>query len=267
MTYQTAESMILTRNCYNLITSDAVEPIGLLKSKITYVNGCSTIMDLATGIVTPISAFKQRTPNTRSDNPDEYVYTPVYFADPDPEVTESLYRQGRVHILNSLLSDFHRYLFDLALHRASEQYDCELSEAKVEVHHLDRNRQNNSIVNLLPVTKKEHGKIHSALYKGASTYEALVYALGEELVHSIYGTDYFDYGNGGGVYTASICGVPYAELILTQLSNANLPAETKCLQVKTLSGKHAYINIERLNIYEILSALYLYNAVEIIAGN
>ena len=94
MTYKSAESMILTRNCYNLITSDAVEPIGFLKSKITYVNGCSSLIDLATGIATPISAYRQRKQNKRSDDPKEYVYTPVYFEDPDPEVTESLYRQG-----------------------------------------------------------------------------------------------------------------------------------------------------------------------------
>lgn len=31
----------------------------------------------------------------------------------------------------------------------------------LEVHHIDKNRQNNSVINLLGVTKKEHKKIHS----------------------------------------------------------------------------------------------------------
>ncbi|MDF2537150.1 MAG: hypothetical protein K0S76_171 [Herbinix sp.] len=263
MTYQTADSMILTRNCLSLTASDAVTPLGFLKSKITYSNGCSSLIDLATGIVTPVSAYyKQRKHNKRHDDPDEYVYTPVYFEDPDPEVTESLYRQGRVHIINSILSDFHRNLFEDALRRAAIQYDCDITKAVIDVHHLNRNRQDNSIVNLIPVTRKEHRRIHSALYRGAGTYGALVYALGEELVNSIFDEAYFNYGDRS-VFTSAINGIPYTQLMLTQLSEAQLPVDTKLLWIRCLNGKYDSVNIEGLNVYQILSALYLKSAIKI----
>lgn len=266
MTYEnTASTMILTRNCLALATSEATVPVGFLKSKVTYANGNSAIVDLLTGVVIPKSLYrKQRRPNKRNNDPKSYVYTPVYFDDPDNhDNNNALYRQGRVHILNSLLSEYHRDLFYAALQRAVEQDEYELSEVKIEIHHINRNRKDNSIYNLLPTTLKEHDKIHYAINHGASTYEALVAGIGEALVHSIFGTDYFNYGDCS-VYTSKIHGVPYIQHILSQLSKAQLHAQTTELRVRCLNGKYDSISIGNMNIYQILSALYLKSAVEIV---
>jgi hypothetical protein len=266
MTYEnTASTMILTRNCLALATSEATIPVGFLKSQVTYCNGNSAIIDLLTGVVTFNSLYrKQPGHNKRNDNPTSYVYTPVYFNDPNNiESNEALYRQGRVHILNSLLSDYHRDLFDAALQRAAIQADCDLDEAEVHIHHVNRNRHDNSLCNLLSCTRPEHNKIHNALRAGKSTYEALIFGLGEALVHSIFGAEYFNYGDSS-VYTSRIHGVPYIPHILTQLSNAQLPADTTELKVRCLNGKYDNIDIAGLNIYQVLSELYTARAVKII---
>ena len=91
--------------------------------------------------------------------------------------------------------------------------------------------------------------------------ESLVAGLGEDLVHDIFGTEYFDYGDGGGVYTASINGTSYAQHILGQISSANLPTDTKVLEVQLLNGSFDYIAIDGLNIYQILTALYIKSAI------
>jgi len=103
------------------------------------------------------------------------------------------------------------------------------------------------------------------LRNGASTYEALVAGLGTTLVNSIFGEDYFDNGDGGGVYTASFHGVPYTQHILSQLSAANLPADCTSLRVRLLNGKYESLKITDLNIYELLSALYAVKAMEIVS--
>lgn len=83
--------------------------------------------------------------------------------------------------------------------------------------------------------------MHTALSRGASTYESLVAGIGQKLVHSIYGTNYFDYGDGDGIYTAKINGQSYIHHMLTKLSEATLPVDTECLQVKTLKNRHTYM--------------------------
>mgnify|MGYP000899932895 CR=1 FL=1 len=262
MTYKYAPTLSLTRNCFKLVLSDATKPISFLKSKITYVNGNYSICDLGTGLIAYNSRYrKQPTYNKVNDNPAAYVITPVYFTNPDNPTGESLYRHGKVHILNTLLSAYHRALFMAALHRAAEQDGCDLSEARVHVHHIDVDKRNNAIYNLLPVTDNEHYTIHTALIRGASTYESLVAGLGEDLVHDIFGIEYFDYGDGGGVYTASINGTSYAQHILGQISSANLPTDTKVLEVQLLNGSFDYIAIDGLNIYQILTALYIKSAI------
>lgn len=265
MVYTTsASTMILTRNCLALATSDAVEALGLLQSKITYVNGCCSIVDLLTGVVSYESRYRKQTKHNKvNDDPKSYEITPVYFDSADSESNESLYRHGKVHILNISLSAYHRALFDAALQRAAEQDGCALSEATVHIHHLDGKR-NNSITNLLPVTDSEHFTIHRAIRRGASTYDALVAGLGAELVHSIYGTDYFDYGDNGGVYTAKIHRQSYIKHMLTQLSLCTLPVDTKCLFVKTLQNRIMLINIENMNIYQLLTALYNARAIGVV---
>lgn len=258
-------TMTLTRNCLALATSDAVKTLGLLQSKITYSNGNHSIIDLCTGVVSYKSRYhKQPKHNKVNDDPKKYEITPVYFDNQDGKSNESLYRHGKVHILNTALSAYHRDLFNSALQRAAEQDGCDLSEVKVPIHHLDTNRRNNSIANLLPTTDKEHIAIHNALRHGASTYDALVTGLGVELVHSIYGANYFDYGDGGGVYTAKIHGKSYIQHILSQLAVCTLPVDTECLQVKTLQNHKVCVNIKNMNIYQILSALYNARAISIL---
>lgn len=264
MIYTNASTMVLTRNCLALATSDAVTPTGLLQSKITYPNGNHSIIDLFTGVVNYKSRYrKQPKHNKVNDNPKEYEITPVYFDNEDSKSNESLYRHGKVHILNTALSAYHRDLFNSALQRAAEQDGCDIADAKVHIHHLDGKR-NNSITNLIPVTNNEHIIIHNALRRGASTYDALVTALGAELVNEIFGDAYFDFGDGGGVYTAKIQGQSYVQYILTQLSATALPVDTKCLQVKTLQNRQICINIEGMTIYQILSALYDARAISIL---
>ncbi|MDR3597076.1 hypothetical protein [Clostridium sp.] len=263
MVYTTnASTMALTRNCLALATSSAVDTLGLLQSKITYPNGNHSIIDLCTGVVSYKSRYrKQPKHNKVNDNPKEYEITPVYFDNQDS--SEPLYRHGKVHILNVVLSAYHRDLFNSALQRAAEQDGCDLSEATVHIHHLE-NKRNNAIYNLLPVTDSEHFAIHNALRRGASTYDALVTALGAELVHSIYDTDYFDYGDGGGVYTAKIQGKSYIQHMLTQLSVCNLPVNTQSLKVKTVQNHISLINIEGMSIYQLLTALYNSRAISIV---
>jgi hypothetical protein len=265
MIYQNAETMRLTYNCLALATSEATISVGFLKSQVTYVNGNSSIIDLLTGIVTPKSLYRKHPRhNKHNDDPKSYVHTPVYFDDPDNSITkESLYRHGRVHILNTALSAYHRDLFYAALQRAAIQDDCALSEAIIEIHHTNRNRKDNRVSNLLPATGKEHDKIHYAINHGASTYEALVAGLGADLVHSIFGAEYFNYGDSS-VYTSKIHGVPYIPHILNQLSIAQLPADTTELRVRCLNGKYDNIDIAGLNIYQVLSELYTARAVKII---
>lgn len=265
MIYATnASTMTLTRNCLALATSDAVETLGLLQSKITYPNGSRTIIDLFTGVVSYKSRYrKQPRHNKVNDNPKNYEITPVYFDNQDCKSSESLYRHGKVHILNTVLSAYHRDLFNAALQRAAEQDGCDIAETTVHIHHLDGKR-NNSICNLLPVTDDEHFTIHRALKRGASTYDSLVTALGVELVHSIYGTDYFDYGDNGGVYTAKINGKSYIQHILAQLSVCTLPVDTQSLRIKTIQNRTMLINIEGLNIYQLLTALYDARAISIV---
>lgn len=264
MIYKSAKAMRLTYNCLALATSDAVTPLSLLQYKVTYPNGNSSVIDLATGQVTFKSRYrKQPTHNRVNDNPKAYKITPLYFKNPDnPENGESLYRHGKVHILNTTLSAYHRDLFAIALQRATKQCD-DYTKIRVHIHHIDGNKHNNSIYNLLPVTGNEHVRIHQALRHGATTYDALVAGLGANLVDNIFGVDYFDYGDSS-VYTSSINGVPYIQLMLLQLSAANLPAETTSLRVKCLNGKYEFINIAGYNIYELLSDLYLKRAVEIV---
>jgi len=263
MIYTDAATMILTRNCLALATSDAVKPLGLLQSQLTYVNGNNSIINLCTGVVSYKSRYrKQPTHNKVNDDPKKYEITPVYFDNKDGKSNDSLYRHGKVHILNTSLSAYHRDLFEEALQRAAEQDECDISEAKVHIHHLE-NKRNNAIYNLLPVTDGEHIAIHRALRHGANTYDALVTGIGEELVHSIYGTDYFDYGDGGGVYTAKIHGQSYIQYILAQLSVCTLPADTECLMIKTLQNRNIVINIAKMNIYQLLSALYNAKAISI----
>lgn len=262
MIYQSSsETMTLTRNCLALATSSAVTPLNLLQSKITYPNGNISIIDLATGQVTFISRYrKQPTHNSVNDNPKAYKVTPVYFINPDGG--ESLYRHGKVHILTVSLSAYHRALFDAALQRAIEQCD-DYTHVRVHTHHIDGNRHNNAIYNLLPVTEREHINIHRALRNGASTYDSLVAGLGKSLVDSIFGKDYFNDGDCS-TYTASIHGVPYVQHMLSQISKANLPADTASLRVKCLNGKFDTIDIANLNIFEILSALYAKRAITIL---
>jgi hypothetical protein len=266
MIYTDASTMVLTRNCLALAATDAVKPVGLLQSQVTYVNGCYSNVNLLTGAISYNSKYrKQPRHNKVNDNPKEYEITPVYFTNPDdPEDTESLYRHGKVHILNTALSAYHRDLFNSALQRAAEQDGCDIAEGKVHIHHIDVNRRNNAIYNLLPVTDSEHVIIHNALRNGASTYDALVAGLGEELVHSIYGTDYFDCGDDGGVYTAKIQGKSYIQHILTQLSVCNLPVDTQSLMIKTLQNRLILINIDGMNVYQLLTAFYNARAISII---
>lgn len=267
MIYKDAETMRLTRNCLNLATSSNTISVGFLKSQVTYANNNSALIDLCTGIVTPKSLYRRHPkPNKRNLDPKSYVYTPVYFDPVDPDSSESKYCQGRVHILNTCLSLYHRDLFAAALQRAAIEADCALSEATVEIHHIDKNRKNNAIQNLLSVTPKEHDKIHAALNHGASTYESLVAGLGVGLVDSIFGSNYFDRGDGGGVFTASIAGVPYIQHILNQLSAANLPADCKCLQAIDLHNRRISITIEGMTVYEMLSELYTKRAAKIEAS-
>lgn len=87
--------------------------------------------------------------------------------------------------------------------------------------------------------------------------------LGVDLVHSIFGDAYFNWGDSS-VFTAAINGVSYAKLMLIQISVANLSSETKCLRVKLLNGKYDNNDITDLNIYELLSALYTARATDII---
>jgi hypothetical protein len=261
MTYQTADSMILTRNCLALTGTEAVEPLAFLKSKITYPNKCSTIVDLATGIALHKTPYRElRTRNRVNNDPKAYIITPVYFKNPDSRITESIHCHGKVHILNCFLSEYHRDLFEQAYSRALT--NCEYDKIRIPIHHIDRDRQNNRINNLMPVTEGEHHKIHNALRRGASTYDSLVTGLGEALVNSIFGADYFAYGDCS-VFTSKMHGVPYTQLMLHQLSAAHLPADTTCLWVRLLNGKYASVDITGLNIYEVLSALYLKSAIEI----
>ena len=260
MIYTDASTMRLTRNCLALATSTAAVPTGLLQTKVTYINGCYSIVDLATGEIIHYSRYrKHRTHNRVNDNPKAYKITPVYFTNLD--ATEPLYRHGKVHILNAALSAYHRDLYESALQRAAIQDDY--AEIRVPTHHIDGNKHNNSIYNLLPVTEMEHIKIHQALKNGASTYESLIAGLGEDLVIDIFGSDYFNFGDCS-VYTASIKGTPYTQHMLTQLSAANLPAGTSCLRVRLLNRKYDSIDIAGLSIYGILSALYTQRAVEIV---
>jgi len=264
MIYQSSETMTLTRNCLALATSSAVTQLGLLLSKITYPNGNFSVIDLATGQVTYISRYrKQPTHNRVNDNIKAYKVLPVYFINPDnPEKMELLYRHGKVHILTASLSAYHRYLFEEAYRRAIEQND-DYTKIRVHTHHIDGNRHNNIIYNLLPVTEREHINIHRALRKGASTYDSLVAGLGKSLVDSIFGKDYFNDGDCS-TYTASIHGVPYVQHMLNQISEANLPTDTASLRVKCLNGKFDTIDIANLNIFEILSALYAKRAITIL---
>jgi len=266
MIYTDASTMVITRNCLALSATDAVKPVGLLQSQVTYVNGCYSNVNLLTGAISYNSKYrKQPKHNKVNDDPKAYEITPVYFTNPDnQEDTESLYRHGKVHILNTALSAYHRNLFNSALQRAAEQDGCDISEVKVHIHHIDVNRRNNAIYNLLPVTDGEHVIIHNALRHGASTYDALVAGIGKEFVHSIYGTDYFDYGDGGGVYTAKIQGKSYIQHMLTQLSVCTLSVDTQYLMIKTLQNHILPITIEGMNIYQLLTALYNARAISIV---
>ena len=51
----------------------------------------------------------------------------------------------------------HRYIMDKKIGRKLER--CEL------IHHIDENKKNNSIENLMIVSSKEHGRIHAELNK------------------------------------------------------------------------------------------------------
>jgi len=79
MTYEnTASTMILTRNCLALATSEATVPVGFLKSEVTYCNGNSSIIDLLTGKVTIKSLYRKQPKHNRvNDNPKAYEITPV----------------------------------------------------------------------------------------------------------------------------------------------------------------------------------------------
>lgn len=269
MIYQNAETMRLTYNCLSLSATDAVTPLGLLQSKVTYANGNYSIVDLATGIVSYKSLYrKQPGYNKRNDDPKSYIYTPIYFDDPDnTDSNEVIYRQARVHILNTCLSSYHSNLFYVALQRAAIQDNCDLSEVKIDIHHIDCNRHNNAIYNLLPVTDKEHDKIHYALrYGGTSIYDALVAGLGINMVLGIFGADYFNQGDSS-VYTSKIHGESYINRMLTQISAANLSSDCMSLRVKCLNEKYRSIDIANLNIYEVLSALYNTRATQIVVPN
>ena len=265
MIYTDASTMILTRNCLALSTTDAVQAVALLQSKVTFVNGCYSNVNLLTGAVTYHSIYRKKNKHNKVNaDPKAYEITPVYFANPDDTDRESLYRHGKVHILNVSLSAYHRELFELALQRASEQDECDLADTKVHIHHINGDKRDNSVHNLLPVTDSEHYRIHNALRRGASTYDALVAGLGVNLVNIIFGEAYFNYGDCS-VFTAKLHGESYIKRMLTQLSGANLPAGCTSLRVKCLNEKYACVDIQDMNVYELLSELYTVRAVDIVS--
>ena len=265
MTYTYTPKMRLTHNCLVLSATDAVMATALYKSQIRYTNGCYINIDLLSGIVSYKSIYrKQPRHNKVNDDIKAYRFAPIYFDTPvDCDSNESLYRHARVHILSTFLSEYHRDLYLAALERDAIQRDCDLADAEAYIHHIDCNKHNNAIYNLLPVTRKEHNTIHRALKRDASTYDALVAALGVELVNNIFDVDYFDRGDGG-VFTASISGENYIQRMLSQLSVANLPTDTKFLKVKTLHNKYLEVDITNMTIYQILSALYTKRAITIL---
>ncbi len=54
---------------------------------------------------------------------------------------------------------------DIKVHRLVAQYFCGGYAKDKQVHHIDRNRQNNYYKNLLWISKEEHSKIHRELNK------------------------------------------------------------------------------------------------------
>lgn len=265
MIYLQEHTMSLTRSCMALATTPEVQAVGLFGRTIDWrgKGNSKSHVDILTGKVVHSSRCKRsrkyKPENHRKNKYLDYETMKAYFDGLDGDM---VYRKPSVHCMVASLSDRHRELLFDAFDRDTTQSKRTGTEALVALHHIDCDAHNNMACNILPCTPKEHRAIHKALRVGASVYEALVAGLGEALVHEIFGTEYFDFGDGG-IYTSAIFGESYIKRMIQQLSAAGLPADCDCIRVKTLQGKYECLSILRMSVWEILSVLYTFRAVEI----
>ncbi len=264
MDYLADYALSLTRSCMALAETPEVQAVSLFGRTIDWrMKGNSrSCIDLLTGKVQHTSRRKgaeYKPENHRKNEYLEYETLKAYF---DGLEGKQVYRKPSVHCMIASLTESHRELLFEAFERDMQQKGRSEAKARVELHHIDCDAHNNSTYNILPCTPKEHKAIHKALNAGKSTYEALVIGLGEPLVHQIFGTDYFDFGDGG-VFTASLLGESYIARMVKQLSEAELPANCGSIEIRTLHGKHVCLSISGLSVWELLSALYTVRAAEV----
>lgn len=243
------------------------EEVTLYHSRMSYCNGASSDIFPLLGKVS-FNGVKKGSKAVKSSvtyatgRTQGHAATPIYCAGVTEDgSTVAIYRKPAVHIVIALSDGFHRELYLGAILRHTlDPRRSAASTPMAHVHHIDGNKKNNRLYNLLPLSPTEHSAVHKAMRRGASIYEALCIALGAELVHEIFGNYFLSSLTG-----VSIAGTPYVDTIAQMLSDAALPADCCTLIADTPRGA-TLVDVHGLNVWHILSTLYGVGATGIYGG-